>query len=228
MGFTHVQPQGYGTNGVGSTSLSVTLAQKPQIGSVVCVGFAYGSTKTTPSGIQDGNGNVYTQSPNSPTNNSNTGTASTWYWVVTANPSVTVTASYSSVITPGTVELFVDEFGSDGDITFDKDIKAAGVSGPVVNTPTLTPTFPNELLYALVTTGGNATTINSPWAGTIDGFGVVSEYILSTSTGQNPNITLSPNNAWQAMMMSFFTTGPQGFGNCIDQQIHWGGGSGAF
>lgn len=207
MGFLHRQGQvGQGVGAV--TTVSVVLLSPPTYGNLVCVVVQtnLGVTSLT---VQDSNGNPYTVTPNSPST-PNTGQIWLAYLLsAPANASATITANWTTAATGP--DMWADEFmSSGGTVTFDKDVSGTG-TGININTPSITPTFPNSLLYSGAATPGS---ISAPTAGatlgvwTGSGGGIPSngnnaEYDVNASSATPVQYTNS-NDKWSSMAMSFY------------------------
>ena len=232
MPFAHAQASANGDTSInGATTLSVSLTNAPAVGDVVCVSVCSFDGGITVSNVQDGNGNVYTKSPQSPSNtNPNTvGYSYLFYWIATGTPHKTITATFSSLVAANgdIVAMIIDDFTvSGGTASFDIDASGAGF-GTTVSTPTLTPTNPNSLVYAGIAGGGSAV-VNSPWTGTTNTNydTATGEYQLSVTASQNPNLTQA-NTLWDSMMMAFYIVpaiSGQGYGAAVQEDYSWGGG----
>src|SRR5271170_6439878 len=132
MAWTHIQSLG-ATTGAALTTFSITLGAAPTVGNLVCFGIIITCTTGVSSAldVQDGNGNYYTISPNSPApqitqsggagGGGTTGSTYACYLVAPANASATITATWTNGTTNG-IQIFVDEFHSSlPGITFDTD-----------------------------------------------------------------------------------------------------------
>ena len=90
---------------------------------------------------------------------------------------------------------------------------------PVINTPSITPTNPNSLLWASTQGANNIThptagEVVGPWTGAAGGiaaqFETMSEYVLSASSNTPVNYTQSPSGTWDGMAVAFYIgTGTQ-------------------
>lgn len=125
-----------------------------------------------------------------------------------ANANATITCSGTGIVSNG---MWVDEFSYSGTSHFDKDAIATG-TGTTVNTPTITPTNANSLLYS---GAGEAATITAPTAGATLGVwtgsagaivnGNMAEYDLSATSNTAVQYTTT-SGAWTAIVAAFYTT----------------------
>lgn len=220
MGFTHTRGSS-ATNGTGTNHCAVTLGAAPATGSLVCVGVLGFSPATVLSTVQDGNGNPYVITPNSPSS-VNSGTAGyAWLAYLLSAPSnahATITATFNNNL-PFNFDIFADEFAvSGGTQVFDKDIVGNG-NGATVNTPTITPTNSGSLLFAYSAAGSGISSANSPWSqagGAIATDGSDAEYVLSASAGTAVNFSQTPDT-WDAIAMAFYISSGAAFSQVIQQ-----------
>jgi hypothetical protein len=131
--------------------------------------------------------------------------------------SVTATPSVAHGISVHAIEFSY----TGGTCTFDTTANAGPSTGSTpINTPSLTPTNANSLIYMATLPdpsagSGEISATNSPWTegtrGTInsDTNSSVDGYILSASTAQAANWTVvsSAVTGWNAAAMSFFISG---------------------
>lgn len=206
MAFTHVRGNGSGNT---SSSGTVTMGGNPATGNIVCVGIGI-PIAATGLAIVDGNSNAYTLSPNSPSGND--GTSRVWLFYLLSAPSnannvLTITWTGGSVTWSAQAEQFSP--GVSGQ-AFDTDITATG-SGNTINSPTITPTKANSLLWATgINTSGSIfgpiqNQSQGVWTGAAAGIGnsiVCSEYDLSASSGSAVSMT-GGSASWAAAAMSF-------------------------
>lgn len=210
MGFTHIQ--GISNNGIGVTTLALTLGSNPTAGNIVCVGFCPGAAVTAFT-CKDSNNNSYTVTPNSPSTNIS-GAGQVWLaYLLSAPANATKSLTLAWTTTAG-VAAWADEFHvSGGTAAFDKDI-AAGTStaGTTINTPSISPTGAGELLFAAASAGGS---ISAPASGATLGVwtgsggaittGDMAEYDLSAGSATAVQFTQS-SGGWSAMAMAFSFT----------------------
>lgn len=202
--------------GSGAT-LSITLGSTPLQGSVIAVGVvSFNGTATPPTvTVKDGNGNVYTPTPNSPALANNeaitAGAAWTFYLIAPSNAHATITATYSVAPTFGLLKP--TEFSvTGGTASFDLDTAGSGGSGTALNTPTIAPAGAGELLFFQAAVAHSVTSVNSPWtlAGAITS-GNAAGYILSGASGGTAvNCTMNTSSAWESMAMAFIFTASGG------------------
>ena len=142
MGFTHRQGASGAT--ASGNSVAVTLASTPNVGNVVCFGMTWGGSAISALSVKDGNNNVYTISPKSPTSDSLTAMA---YLIVVSNPHATITATWTG--TAQAAAAWAEEFTVAGGIAvFDKDVSSVGAGpGTAINLPTITPSSNGALLW---------------------------------------------------------------------------------
>lgn len=215
MSWTRVQGNVIATGA--ATTLSVVLGANPTKGNTVCVALLVGNSDPgSPITVADSNGNAYTLTPHSPQARANVNTA---YVVLAylinapANASKTITATW---VTNESAIVWADEFSCAGaTAVFDKDIGANPTTNTtILNSPTITPTNPNELLYAACS---GAQVINHPLGGAVQGvwtgattspnFGVgMVEYDLSATSATAVDFTQSPSAAgWASLAMAFYS-----------------------
>jgi hypothetical protein len=233
MAWTHIQSGTTFTHSAVAT-LSITLGTTPVAGNLVCVGVIITCSTGLSSNllVQDGNGNTYTISPNSPAGQvtqsggagggGQTGQTYSCYLVAPANATATITATWTNSATTG-VQIFVDEFHSPpAGITFDTDAANSNATGAINQTsPTITPNHgAGELLWSV---SGSTNTYTAPTAGgTLGGWtgngggitdGDMAEYILSGAAGAtNVAYTQPAVYGWSDMVMAFYTSGFSGRG----------------
>lgn len=215
MAFTHVQG-----NSVNQTSAVLTfnlvLANNPAQGNLVCVALMISNAGITSLTCVDGNGNAYTQSPNSPSFLLGGAAEVYLFYLLKAPANASKTITFTWATTTTAPQAWADEFSINtaGSIVFDKDIVSPSAQGPngTINTPTITPTNANSLLYAAAATTG---TITAPTAGAMLGSwtgsggaiqnGNMAEYDLSASSGTAVQFTQSSSNTWSAAAMAFYS-----------------------
>jgi hypothetical protein len=214
MAFSHVQGK-LGTATSGHATVASVLTSAPTTGNLVCVVItAQGSITLNSVKDNASPNNSYTITPNSPSS-ANDGTAgSCWLAYLlsapsNANPTITATFSANSV---GTLDIWAEEFSvTGGSQTFDKDVIGSGTSGTTINTPSITPTNANSLLFSGASVENQ---ISAPaagatlgvWTGSAGGIsasGNQAEYDLSASGATAVQYTQSSGH-WDAMVMSFF------------------------
>lgn len=218
MPFSFVQAAWNSTAGATPTTTTLSL---PSVGlnSLVCVSIVYlgSTTGWTMSSLTDGNGNNFIFTPHSPWQ-WNSAARYVWLAYMLAAPA----ASMTITATPSTAHGFsihAAEFSYTGACFFDKDVNAAPTSGTSpVNSPTITPTNPNSLLYAAGTPDpntGSGSFINVGGGWTQGSGGAIAadsnnswdEYTLS-GTGATPvnfGVIASAGSGWNVSAMSFFT-----------------------
>jgi hypothetical protein len=161
--------------------------------------------------VLDSNSNSYTKTANSPyTLGDNS--ISLYYLIAPSNAtnSLSVHASLVTAI----IYVAVDDFAvSGGNATYDKEAKGTG-TGTTINTPSITPTYPNSLLYSTAAisvagiTAPNAGATLGSWTG---GAGQSPsstkyndvEYILSATGATAVNYSCSSGN-WIALVDAFY------------------------
>jgi hypothetical protein len=209
-GFTHVQGvQGFFGS---TTSGTQALGAAPTAGNLVCVGIRTAFAAVNTMTVKDANNNIYAASTNSPYVQGN-GTTDWLYYlaIAPANASATINFAWTGT---GTVVAFIEEFGvSGGTATFDKDITGTG-TGTSVNTPSITPTNANSLLWATAysinvnMTAPAADATLGGWTGAHGNAATTcnSEYMLSDTGAQAVAFTASSSVVWTSMAMSFYIT----------------------
>jgi len=213
MSFTHVQGTGAFPGTV--TTATVTMGAAPGLHHIVCFALNLATTTVTGVTVADTNGNTYTLTPHSPESNGLGGNTYLAYLLsAPSNAAAGITASWT---TASSCSIWADEFSWIGlQPTFDTDIGAGGTGG-TVNTPSITPTYPNSLLYSAC---GSSGTITAPtaggtlgvWTGSAAGVldGDMAEYDLSASAATAVNYTQGATDIWSAMAMSFSQLQPGG------------------
>jgi len=205
MSFSHVQ--GNATFSAGNvTTRNVVLAAAPTLGNIVCIGLVFAGTISALV-VQDSNSNTYTVTPNSPESNGTGGTTYLAYLLnAPSNASATITATWTTAVPAA---IWGEEFSFTGASPFfDTDIGGLG-TGTAVNTPSITPTYPNSLVFSVTGSGG---TVTSPtaggtqgvWTGSAGGVqnGNMGEYDLSV-TGATAVNYVQNSTTWSAMAMAF-------------------------
>lgn len=209
--FSHVQ--GNTARAAGPiTTVAVTLGAAPKPGNLVCI--AVGAWTGTTSGpalvsVKDGNGNSYTITPKSPSSLYVTQFGAVWLaylLLAPLNASATITATFAASISDEAV-IWAREFSHTGSgiVVFDTDEIGSGNDLASTNTPIITPTYPNSLLYAAATVSGTIASAGAPWTiGNIEATsGWADEYLLSATAATA--VSLLQNSAtWDSMAMSFY------------------------
>jgi len=208
MAFTHVQ--GNIGSAISGTTVAVTLAAAPTAGNLVAcaIGGFQGLTLGT---VKDSNNNSYTITASSPEATRDATAGSAWMAYLLsapANATATITATFS-VGTITVADIWAEEFSiTGGSAVFDKDAKNNGTGSSNPNTPSLTPTNANSLLYATASTSGTTSGVGAPWTQAQGGISAVSandaEYDLSATGATAINFTCTGAVDWDAMSMAFF------------------------
>lgn len=163
--------------------------------------------------IQDSStpSNLFTITPNSPSSfQSGAGQVYLAYILTTPSnvPQVNWLVSWSGT---ANVTIWVDEFIVAGGVaSFDTEASAtSAIAGTSINTPSITPTGVNELLYAGCAAGG---TVSSPTAGGTQGVWTgsggsptsrgMAEYVLSASAGTAVDF-VQTSGVWSAIAAAF-------------------------
>lgn len=209
MPITHAQPTATNFVNGASTTLTAILTNAPAVGDLVCVGLTwFNGTATPPASVSiaDGNGNTYTKSSNSPSgvNAASNGFVYAFYLLTApANAHKNIIATYTDPGASGVVALFVDDFTVvGGTVAFDNNIVGNG-SGPTINTPTITPSAANDLLFCFASPGHAVTSVNSPWTQGAIATGMATGYILSASGATALNMTVNTTGTWDAVGLAF-------------------------
>ena len=211
MAFTHAQATATANVSGVATSLNVVLTNNPANGDLVCFGGQWFNGAGSPASftVADANSNNYTKSTNSPStaNAASAGVAFAFYLASASGASKTITASFTSPGSSGSVEIFADDFTvSVGTASFDKDAAGSG-NAATINTPTVTLTGSNELLYGFAAVAQSISGVAGGWTqGAIGGHGNATEYILSSSVSTPLNFSQGVSGQWDSMGMSFTTT----------------------
>jgi len=212
MSFVHIQG---GSTSVGSgTSTTLTLTSNPVTGNLVCVAVLANSENPIPSSmaLSDANGNVYTFTPLSPSE-ANPGGNNNLVWLAyllsaPANASKTLNFTW---VTSSSLKMYADEFSYSGTVSFDKEIAGSGTTGTTVNSPTITPTNTNSLVFAASNSQAAAYTAPTAggtlgaWTGS-DGAiigGNMAEYDLDVTGAQAVQFTSASSQGWGSMAMAF-------------------------
>lgn len=217
--FSQVQGAGSFSNVYGAGAIeTLTLPSAPTPGDLVaCGGFWWDGNPGDTAGtvtLSDGAGNIYQPTPSSPFNDSGGSSNFLFYLLkapANASPSITVTTESP----PSALSVWCDEFSppTGASIAFDKDATAECVSGPcesssIVDTPSLTPAGPGELLYSFGNVADSITAANAPWvlaAGGIDS-GNACAYDTSASSATAVSFSVDTPGVWDAMAMAFAAT----------------------
>lgn len=208
MAFTHAQATASNSASSGTT-LSVVLANNPALGDLVLVSVLWFSGAGTPPAIltvTDGNANVYTKTPNSPSSGQAAASGFTYifYLVAPSNASKTITIAYTLPTPSNFVAALVDDFTVSGATpTLDGDVTGSGTTGTTVNTPTVPVSGTNELAYCCASPENSISLVNSPWTlGVIGAGDFTSAYILSRSSSVALNMTQASGH-WSSNGVSF-------------------------
>lgn len=210
MAFTHIQGTG-ATTAASVLTLGVTLGAAPTAGNLVCFGIiiTYTGGSITSLTVKDGNGNPYTVTPQSPAPLVNDGTGNTgatylaYMGEAPANASATITATWTGTTGTSGVQIFADEFHSTTGCGFDTSAEASNATpGTTINTPSVTPTYANSLLYAVAGSCGTVSGVGGAWVAGGGGVqdGDEAEYILSASAATAVNFGNS-SSGWATMAM---------------------------
>ena len=241
--FSHVQGAMVQVTSAWTNSpLTLTLASNPAHGDLVVAAFAsIGCTNggPPPVTIKDANSNSYTvistpatlsQAVTSGLCSGGTVYANLWLGYLLnapSNASSTINVSWSSGQAMG--DVWADEFNpSGGSVTFDTSAGVSGgsASGTAISSPSITPSLPNELLYAaavppeLAPPTGSACPMTAPaagaglgvWTGGAGGIppltnyesGGASEYDLNSSGATAVNFTNQCSGAKYAAIVAAF------------------------
>lgn len=212
MSFTHVSGQSVVGTATSGFTVQAVFPNNPAKGNLVCIGIIYfsgGSLGSSIISILDGNSNSYIVTAASPSGyDINAGQVFLSYLLVApVNSNKTITITFNDPISTGI--CWADEFLPDtGNVAvFDNSIAGSG-TGLTVNSPTVTPTHTNSLLYAASgQSGALDASSGGPWTAAGGGavtFGNASEYILSTSIATPLNFPYSQNGSWSSMGMAFY------------------------
>lgn len=208
MAFTHSQATATNVVSGSSTSISGVLTNNPASGDVVCAGVLWfnGSGAPASMSVADLNSNAYTKGANSPSSAQAAGAGASFAFRLIAGgtASKTVTATYSNPGASGATAINVDDFAvAGGSASFDLDVAGSGATGTTINTPTVTRSGTNELLWGYAGSQNGISAAGSPWTlGGIDAGGNASEYILSSSANQALAFTQT-SGVWDSVGMSF-------------------------
>lgn len=213
-------------NGTTGTSITCTLGTTPSVGDVVAVAFLWYDGTNNNAGtvtIADGNSNAYTVTSASPSNTRPTtaGVVYLAYFIASGTPHATITVSYTTASALKVVS--VDRFPvSGGTAAFDSNAAGTGTTGAAINTPTVTVSGSNELVYSAGLSDHVINSVDSPWtqiyAGAVSDptFASGVGYILARSSNvaiaMTENSSAAGTSGWDSMGMSFTFT-PTG-GTC--------------
>jgi hypothetical protein len=213
MGFTNVQGSPAGSTG--SAALTITLPANPTTGNVVCVFLAGDKSGSTVSSFTDANSNAYTKTPNSPSTFVTNAGLGWCYYLLNAPSNASKTLNVTFNQSPSSVYVgWAQEFSPTGGTAgFDKDAVAnTSTTGTTINTPSITPTGSNELLFGGAAAGGTISAVGSPWTrvtGNVSN-GDWAEYDLSASSATTVKFTQSSGPGWSAVAMAFTFTASGG------------------
>ena len=211
--FTHVQGVLSSSGASSVTSLTATLGSTPVARNLLICGVILGGTNTTKQICKDSNNNFYVNTRLTPYLASG-GFAGIYYLIAPSNATTSVTLSWTSSISGA---IWVDEFGTGGaNVILDTEATATGGPAVTMNTPSITPGTPTELLYAIGSSGSSnvtAPTANGTlgiWTGTgggpdsATGTGGGTEYLLSSSSGSSAvQFTQAASSSWASMVAAF-------------------------
>ena len=214
MAFTHVT--GYANLSLQGFSWTFTLNFTPTPGNLVCVAISLGVLAAASSmTVTDSNNNSYTVTPHSPSSFIS-GTGAVWLFYLLAAPSNATNVLHVAWVSTSNKDAAIgwaEEFSYSGTCFFDKDTSASSsIDHTTINTPSITPTKANSLLYACASVGGTVThpkanaTLGA-WTGSqgdITG-GDMAEYDLNASATTSVDFTQTPTQKWSAMAMAFYT-----------------------
>lgn len=189
------------------------LTTNPVLGSVVIATILWGDSVAVSAGtvtVQDANGNVFSQSLNSPANGdpTNAGLIYNFYLFAPANADKTITAAWS--VAPNfAATLWVSEWGvSGGTAAFDDGQKGTGGPATAITTPSVTAPAAGDLLYGVCISDHQVSSFDSPWtqdqAGIANQFSEGIGHILSSALGATAvAATQNTSSAWASHAMAF-------------------------
>jgi len=209
MAFVH--KQGAVGSVSGGSTFNIVLPSNPTSGNLVCVGIAP-QVALAAITVTDSNNNSYTVTPDSPST-FESGAGEVWLFYLLSAPSnatKTLTVSWTG---SSNAAGWADEFSYTGTCFFDKDANGfSATNHTTINSPSITPTNANSLLYACAAAGG---TITHPIAGATLGSwtgsggaitqGDMAEYDLSASSATAVDFTQTTGN-WSSLAMAFYTS----------------------
>lgn len=190
-------------------TLACTFASNPATGSLVAVGLLfYDGTNSPPTyTIQDGNGNVYTNSPDTSGASlmNDAGWAGQGYLLsAPANADKVITVTYSKNYS-GAAAIWCDNFTPPAGTTASRDSSAFATGSGAINTPTITVSGANELVYGTATDSSDVGSVTGAWTESEGGkiYGNSSEWILDVSANTAVGFTGTAARGYNAIGMSF-------------------------
>lgn len=212
-GFTKAQT-GVATQNANSSTISCAFASNPATGSLVTVGTGFYDTGTTPPTftVADAASNSYTvdSTDSGSTNVSTSGYIGQAYLLSApsnANKTITVTFSKSTT-SSGVANIWCDNWTPSGGVaTFDKAAFANGTG--TINTPTITVSSANELVYCTASDAGSVVAATSPFTlneGGIFSAGWGAEWVTGQSANRACAFTGTSGQVYNAVGMSFMLT----------------------
>ena len=198
-------PTGCYNQASSGTSVSCTLASAPAAGSAVAVfAVSHGQTALT---VKDGNSNVYTLTPNSPSSVYDATAGSAWlaYYIAGASANPTVTASWGNGACTACSITVMSFPVVGGSATFDTDAIGSGTGS--ISQPAVAPTGSSELLIGACADSGGCGAVTGSWVASPTGLGAFlegAEYSLAGSSSTAVGFTGSGGSAaWDTIGMAF-------------------------
>lgn len=212
-GFTKAQT-GVATNvSTGQTAITCTFASNPAQGDLVTLGVLFSDTGTVAPTftVADGNGNSYTiESHNSGSTNMDTagyvGQAYLLYAPANANKAITATFNKSDGPS-GAISMWCDDWTPSGGASA-YDSGNVGNGTGTINTPTITVSGTNELVYCTASDAASVGVANSPFTLNEGGNqgGNQSEWAKDLSADQACAYAGTAGQVYNAVGMSFKIT----------------------
>jgi hypothetical protein len=198
-------PMGCYNQSSSGNSVSCTLASAPAAGSAVAVfAVSHGQTALL---VKDGNSNVYTLTPHSPSSTHDATAGSAWlaYFIAGSSANPTVTASWGSGACTACSITVMSFPVVGGSATFDTDAIGAG-TGPI-SLPAVTPAGSSELLIGACADSGGCGAVTGSWVASPTGLGSfleAAEYSLAGSAATTVGFAGSVGSAaWDTIGMAF-------------------------
>ncbi len=199
---------------VPGTTATCTFASNPAPGSLIAVGLLfYDGTVSPPTfTVQDANSNIYTNSPD----DSGASSMNDAGWIgqayrlsapSNADKAITVTFSKTFVV----AAIWCDNFTPPTGKTATSDDTAFATGIGTINTPTITVSGYNELVYGTASDSNDVNAVTGAWTQNEGGknFGNSSEWILDVSANTAVGYAGTAARAYNALGMSFaFSASP--------------------
>jgi hypothetical protein len=207
-----------------SGSQNVDLPNNPIAGNFVVCGIATGGISDVTS-VADDNGNPYTKTTNSASENGNDKAYVYYLANAPANASKTIVITTSN----GNVAVWCAEFSGVAKTNpLETDVQGNG-TGATINTPSLSTSNDGDLLISVAKANATITSANSPWTGisTVQDGNYAEYYVQPAHGSQAIAFTQNSSAGWTSMGAAFKPEQSGGeIGNLLPHLFIRGGSSG--